>query len=113
MSKSYGKLSGPNQAPKEDKLATAQSKVDEVSRIAKDNIEKVIARGETLDSLDAKASLLNDNASVFKKDARQIKRRFQCENYKATCLICLTISVILTVIILLVFKKQIFGSKGD
>ncbi|KAJ3210029.1 hypothetical protein HDU67_005712 [Dinochytrium kinnereticum] len=55
------------------KTAQVQAQVDEVINVMHNNIEKVIARGEKLDSLQSKTEDLKNGAIQFRKGAAKVK----------------------------------------
>ncbi|KAJ3328539.1 hypothetical protein HDU76_009780 [Blyttiomyces sp. JEL0837] len=56
-----------------EKTAQVQAQVDEVINVMHNNIEKVIARGEKLESLQNKTDDLQQGALQFKKGANKVK----------------------------------------
>ena len=55
------------------KAAAVQGQVDEVIGIMQTNIEKVMVRGENLNSLNSKTEQLSTGAIQFKKTANKIE----------------------------------------
>ncbi|KAI9340145.1 hypothetical protein DFJ73DRAFT_845409 [Zopfochytrium polystomum] len=66
-------MSKPNNNPNVSKTAEVQAQVDEVIGMMHKNIEKVVARGEALESLQNKTDDLQQGALQFKKGANRIK----------------------------------------
>ena len=54
-----------------DKLAKIQSQLDEIKDIMHSNIQSLLERGETLDSLMEKSQDLSDSAKIFYQKARK------------------------------------------
>ena len=57
------------------KTAQVQNQVDEVIGIMHNNIEKVMARGEKLESLQNKTDDLQQGALQFKRGATKVRRQ--------------------------------------
>ncbi|KAJ3188122.1 hypothetical protein HK101_009160 [Irineochytrium annulatum] len=70
MTKGKSPASGP--APSE-KTAEVQGQIDEVITVMHTNIEKVIARGEKLESLQNKTDDLQQGAMQFKRGATKVR----------------------------------------
>ena len=57
-----------------DKIEQITKTLDEMKIIMNDNIEKIIKRGEDLDTLSVKASNLSDHAKIYKKKAHDYNK---------------------------------------
>jgi len=66
--------SGPADTGSDDKAKRVQNQVDEVIGIMHNNIEKVMARGEKLESLQSKTDDLQQGALQFKRGRLKKKR---------------------------------------
>jgi vesicle-associated membrane protein 4 len=64
--------------------AQVQNQVDEVIGIMHTNIEKVVQRGEKLDTLQNKTEELQNGALSFKKTSTQVKNDMWWKNVKLT-----------------------------
>jgi vesicle-associated membrane protein 7 len=58
---------------KNDKITNLQGKIDDVKDTMIDNIEKILDRGESLDSLIQRTDDLKDASNEFKKGANKVK----------------------------------------
>ncbi|RKP02738.1 hypothetical protein CXG81DRAFT_2580, partial [Caulochytrium protostelioides] len=56
--------------------AHVQAQVDDVIGIMQDNVSKVIARGEHLDTIQTKTENLQQSSVQFKQGATQVRRKF-------------------------------------
>ena len=56
--------------------------MDDVKEVTRQNIGKVVARGEKLDDLQTKAEGLQAEAGQFSKTSRQFKNKMLCNNVK-------------------------------
>lgn len=89
-----------------NKTAEVQQQVDEVVGIMQTNIEKVIARGEKLDSLQTKTDDLQQGAMQFKKGATKVRKQMWWKDMKLKMIIVGIILVIIAVIILIVYTTS-------
>jgi vesicle-associated membrane protein 4 len=64
-----------NSSPANNKTAEVQSQVNEVVGIMQQNIDKVMERGERLDTLQNKTEDLNQSAGNFRRGASQVRRQ--------------------------------------
>lgn len=68
-------------------------------------IVNVLERGDKLEDLEDKAIVLADSADMFRKQAKQIKKRMCCEKYKNYLLIGIPILCIIVFIIALLYYE--------
>lgn len=87
------------QAP--SKINEVQDQVNEVKVIIKDNINKVLERGERLDDLIGKTDDLQATADSFQKTSTRVSRKFWWKNMKMMIIIGVIVLVIVVLIILL------------
>ncbi|XP_036450371.1 vesicle-associated membrane protein 8 [Colossoma macropomum] len=87
------------QAP--SKLNQVQEQVNDVKVILKDNINKVLERGERLDDLIGKTDDLQATADSFQRTSTRVSRKFWWKNMKMMIIIGVIVLVILVLIILL------------
>eukprot|EP00808_Paulinella_micropora_P015206 g28461.t1 len=112
----YGALDGNGQKkapPEPDKLARVQTKVDEIKVLAHQNMEMALDRGETLESMEMKAKLLDTNAKTFRREAKAVRRRMCCQSWKIILCGSTAFLVALTILILIVFRDQIFKKEDS
>ena len=64
-----------------DKLERVSSQLDEVKEIMYKNIEAVLARGETLESLIERSRDLQESSKIFAKNARKLRIKYSCCRY--------------------------------
>lgn len=82
-----------------DKLATAFAKVDQVKDVMKDNVGLALANVNALDTLDDKSKNLENQADLFKKEAKKVETMMRCNNWKMNALIALIVIIIIAIII--------------
>uniref|UniRef100_H2XUP2 V-SNARE coiled-coil homology domain-containing protein n=3 Tax=Ciona intestinalis TaxID=7719 RepID=H2XUP2_CIOIN len=77
-----------------------QNQVGEVTGIMRQNIEKVIERGDKLDDLVDKTEDLQAGAATFKVTAKRIQRKYFWQNKKMLIIIIVIVLIIITLIVL-------------
>lgn len=82
------------------KLDQVQSQVNEVKVILKDNINKVLERGDRLDDLIGKTEDLRESSDSFKRTSTQVARKYWWKNIKFMIVIGVVAVIILILIIL-------------
>jgi len=108
LSKTFGKelkgmMEHATQFPEElNKVAGVQKKVDEVKAVMSDNIEKVLQRGEKLDTLVDKTDNLMSEADRFMKTGRTLRRKMWWQNCKMKIIIALVVCLVAVVAFLLI-----------
>ncbi|KAL3899438.1 MAG: hypothetical protein SGCHY_002051 [Lobulomycetales sp.] len=81
------------------KTAQVQGEVDEVVGIMHENINKVMQRGEQLDTLQNKTDNLQNSSAQFKRGASRVRKQMWWKNMKLNMIIG---AVVLTIIIVIV-----------
>jgi len=76
--------------------------VDEVKSVMVENIEKVIQRGERIDTLTDKTDDLRANAELFQKQGRQLRRQFWWQHCKMKLVMALVVCLVAVVAFLLI-----------
>lgn len=104
--------------PKNDKIATLKSNIDNVKETMIDNIEKVLERGDKIDNLVEKTETLEAQSHVFQSNARALKRKMWWKRVMMTMAIVLVIFIAIFLVLLFAcsengvnFKKC--GEKGS
>eukprot|EP01023_Acetabularia_acetabulum_P032285 TRINITY_DN3016_c0_g1_i1.p2 TRINITY_DN3016_c0_g1~~TRINITY_DN3016_c0_g1_i1.p2 ORF type:complete len:231 (-),score=31.26 TRINITY_DN3016_c0_g1_i1:457-1149(-) len=85
-----------------DQLERLRMKMGAVKEVMVDNIEKVLERGEQLDTLQTKTELLEEQGQLFKRKAVGLKRHMYWKKLQWTLIIVLILIVIAYVIFALV-----------
>uniref|UniRef100_A0A3B5MH17 Si:ch73-234b20.5 n=1 Tax=Xiphophorus couchianus TaxID=32473 RepID=A0A3B5MH17_9TELE len=81
-----------------------QSQVNEVKVILKDNINKVLERGDKIDDLIGKTDDLQASADSFQRTSTRVARKYWWKNIKMMILIGAIVLIILILIILAACK---------
>ncbi|KAM9517035.1 uncharacterized protein ACWYII_044203 isoform 2-T6 [Salvelinus alpinus] len=89
-----------SQQPASSKLDSVQGQVNEVKVILKDNINKVLERGERLDDLVDKTHDLQATADSFQRTSTRVARKYWWKNVKMMIIIGVIVLIILILIIL-------------
>ncbi|KAM9338639.1 vesicle-associated membrane protein 8 isoform 2-T2 [Symphorus nematophorus] len=93
----------PNQPPaygSPAKLEQVQGQVNEVKVILKDNISKVLERGDRLDDLIGKTDDLQASADSFQRTSTRVARKYWWKNIKMMIIIGVIVVIIIVLIIL-------------
>ncbi|KAL5491943.1 hypothetical protein EMCRGX_G017319 [Ephydatia muelleri] len=83
-------------------IGAIRSQVDDVKEATRQNIGKVVARGEKLDDLQAKSEVLQAEAGLFSRTSRQLKNKLICSNIKLWIILIIVILAVLVGIILII-----------
>ncbi|XP_004074536.1 vesicle-associated membrane protein 8-like isoform X2 [Oryzias latipes] len=86
------------------KLDQVQSQVNEVKDILKDNIDKVLERGDRLNELIDKTDDLQASADSFQRTSTRVARKYWWKNIKLMIIIGVVLLVVLILIILAATK---------
>ncbi|XP_054468568.1 vesicle-associated membrane protein 8 isoform X2 [Anoplopoma fimbria] len=86
------------------KLDTVQGQVNEVKVILKDNINKVLERGDRLDDLIRTTDDLQASADSFQRTSTRVARKYWWKNIKMMIIIGVVVLIIIILIILFATK---------
>lgn len=78
---------GTTQAGKNDAIGNVQAEIDDVRHIMTENIERVLERGERIDTLVHKTDRLGSSATDFRMRSRNLRRRMWWKNVKLMALL--------------------------
>lgn len=87
-----------------DALGRLESKVDDVTGIMRQNIDKVIHRGQTLDDLNERSDLLAHSSTGFRQNATKLRRKLCWKNVKMWVILIISLVILLTVIIVIIIS---------
>ncbi|ORX77838.1 synaptobrevin, partial [Basidiobolus meristosporus CBS 931.73] len=76
-----------------------QQQVDEVVNIMQDNVNRVMERGERLDTLNNKAEDLENGALQFRRGANRVRKNMWWKNFRLKLIIIAIVVIILLVVI--------------
>jgi hypothetical protein len=89
-----------------DKTELVNKQAEDVKLILQDNLKKAIVRGEQLEEIDLKVEIMKEHAKDFEKGAGGLKRMMCMRNCKQTAFVFFVVALIITVIVLSVWKSQ-------
>lgn len=82
-----------------DRLSGFQSQLNDVVSVMKDNVNKVLQRGENLDSLQGRSAALSIHADEFQRSARRTARTIWWQNTKMVVIFGGAMFVLLLIIV--------------
>ncbi|XP_055345838.1 vesicle-associated membrane protein 3-like [Paramacrobiotus metropolitanus] len=80
------------------KIEQTQRQVNEVIDVMKDNVNRVLERGDRLADLDERADALQFGAHQFQATAKKVKRKYWWKNLKMWIIIGVIVIVIIAII---------------
>jgi vesicle-associated membrane protein 4 len=92
--------SGPNK-----KLDEIRIQVNETTQIMRNNVEQVLERGEQLNNLETRSSILKDSATVFSRQAVKLKRTMWWQNIKFMIIVSCCIIVFILILALIIWSQ--------
>lgn len=96
----YGSGDGPNQhLAGGSKIKELQNDVDELTTVMQSNINKVLERGDRMDTLNERSELLTSRANEFRINSRNIKRKLWWQNLRFQLTMGLVFVAIVIIII--------------
>ncbi|KAG5321731.1 VA713 protein, partial [Acromyrmex heyeri] len=94
----------------EEMLFTVKLQIQEVADVMRDNVQKVIDRGERLEDLQQASDRLNMTGNEFREAAKRAQRRAWLQNVKSRIIIIsITVTIVLFIVARIVFS---FGHHG-
>jgi len=96
-------------------LDRLENEVSEVTALMKDNVEKVLERGERIDTLQSRSEDLESNSIRFKRSSSKLRKNMCLRNCRMNCIIALVVLGIIAVIVVIVLveTKPWNSSGGD
>ncbi|XP_063975503.1 uncharacterized protein LOC135161665 isoform X2 [Diachasmimorpha longicaudata] len=87
------------------KIDSVQVQIRDVTDIMRDNIQKVLERGERLEDLQMASGRLNIAGNEFRDAARKAQRRAAMQNFRSKLIIiAVTLTIILCIIVPMIIK---------
>lgn len=93
-----------------DTLGRMKSKVDDVTGIMKQNIDKVVERGDALGNLNERSDLLAHSSTEFRQSAAKLRKKLCWKNVKLW--IILIVSIILVFVFIVIIILAVLASEG-
>ena len=92
---------------KVDKAAALNSKVEAVQATMQDNIASMLKNTEQAESLAERSNQLNEQANVFQKKSKDLKKQMRCKNIKMTIiLVTLVVGVLVIILVPLIVRAR-------
>lgn len=91
---------GQQPLPGQSKLKELQSDVNQLTSVMQSNINKVLERGDRMDTLNERSELLSNRANEFRINARNVRRKFWWQNVRFQLLLAV---VIITFVVILIY----------
>ena len=106
---SYQNPDGPSSSAAADqqrlpggsKIKELQNDVNQLTSVMQTNINKVLERGDRMDTLNERSELLSSRANEFRINSRNIRRKFWWHNLRFQILIG---AVVLSLIIIIIYS---------
>ncbi|CCW60189.1 unnamed protein product [Phytomonas sp. EM1] len=92
--------------PQNDKITALNEEINQVVDVMMDNMDKVLARGERLDTLVDRATSLSNQAQEFQHCSTELKRNLCMKNIKLTLIIIAVVLVFILIILMIVCKPN-------
>lgn len=87
------------QLPGGSKIKELQNDVNQITSVMQSNINKVLERGDRMDTLNERSELLSSRANEFRISSRNIRRKFWWQNFRFQMVIGVVILAVIIVII--------------
>ena len=81
--------------------AGVQKQVQEVTSIMRDNVNRMLDRGERLDDLERRSDSLNDASSEFRNSSNRMAKQMWWKNTKAKAAIGGSVAFVIVIIIII------------
>lgn len=96
-----------------DKASALLAKVDAVKGTMQGNIAAMLQNTEKAEAIAQQSDQLNEQAAVFKKKSKDLKKQMRCKNLKMTIILGLLIVGILLVILVPLIIRAKNAASGD
>ncbi len=94
-------------ATKVDKASMLHSKVEEVKVTMQDNIAAMLRNTEQAESLAERSNQLNEQATVFQKKSKDLRKQMRCKNIKTTViLVSIVVGILIIVLVPLIVRAR-------
>lgn len=98
---------------KVDKASSLNAKVDEVKVQMQDNIAAMLKNTEQAESLAERSNQLNEQANVFQKKSKDLRKQMRCKNIKMTIiLVSLVVGVLVIILVPLIIRAKKAATGG-
>lgn len=92
------------QLPGGAKIKELQNDVNQLTSVMQSNINKVLERGDRMDTLNERSELLSSRANEFRINSRNVSRKFWWQNFRFQLTIGVVVLTLIIVVIYLISK---------
>ncbi|XP_076765930.1 vesicle-associated membrane protein 3 isoform X2 [Xylocopa sonorina] len=93
------------EAKTDGKMDSVRLQIQEVTEVMRDNVQKVMERGERLEDLQEASDRLNVTGNEFRATAKKAQQRAWLQNFKTRIvLIAVTVTVVICIIVSIIVK---------
>ncbi|KAK3603194.1 hypothetical protein CHS0354_036117 [Potamilus streckersoni] len=85
-----------------DRLARLNNDVSEVTSLLRDNVEKIVERGEKISNLHDRSEDLASNSQKFTYSAREVRKKMCYQNYRLTAIIVVVVLIVIGIIVVII-----------
>lgn len=89
------------QLPGGSKIKELQNDVNQLTSVMQSNINKVLERGDRMDTLNERSELLSSRANEFRISSRNVSRKFWWQNLRFQIIIG---AVVLTIVVVIIYS---------
>ncbi|KAG7213642.1 hypothetical protein KM043_002888 [Ampulex compressa] len=87
------------------KMESVRIQIQEVTNVMRDNVQKVMERGERLEDLQEASDRLNMTGNEFREAAKRAQRKAWLQNFKSRIiLISITLTVVLCIVVSIIVR---------
>lgn len=97
--------------PKNDKFTAINQSINEVTEVMRDNMDKVLQRGERIDNIHGKSEDLVNQAQTFESKANELKKKLCWRNAKLTIMVIVGVGVAILIIVMIACKPNFSDCK--
>lgn len=92
--------------PQNDKITALNDDINQVVDVMMDNMDKVLTRGDRIDTLQEKSSNLAEQAQQFQDRSTELKRALCMKNLKFTLMIVFAVILVIIIILMIACKPN-------
>lgn len=97
--------------PKNDKFTAINQSINEVTEVMRDNMDKVLQRGDRIDNIHGKSEDLVNQAQTFESKANELKKKLCWRNAKLTIMVVIGVAIVILIIVMIACKPNFSDCK--
>jgi len=95
-------------------VAQLRQQVNDVSDVMRQNVNKVIERGEKLEDLQERSEILEATSNQFQQQATRVKKKMWWQNMKMKIILAVVILVVIAILVVVIIASTGgFGGGGS